>query len=116
MLLWATGEPVQKGDKITENIEIEPVWKDCGTDSHGDADKDNHCDECGYIMVKEDKTEDTAALTDADTGHEDEKPPKDNSGAPSWMILVISCFGGIIAICGVVLAVVLRPSKKKRQV
>ena len=80
---------------------------------------DNHCDECGYIMVKEVTSEETTASsneTTADTGHEEEKPPKDNSEAPSWMIILISCFGGIIAICGVVLAVVLRPSKKKRQV
>ena len=70
-------------------------------------------------MVKEVKPEETTASiegTTADTGHEDEKTPKDHSDAPGWMILVISCFGGIIAICGVVLAVVLRPSKKKRQV
>jgi len=110
----ATGEPVKKGDKLTENIEIEPVWKDCGEDKHADADKDNHCDECGYIMVKEVKPEETTASADettADTGHEDEKPPKDNSDAPSWMIIVISCFSGVIAVCGVVLAVVLKKKK-----
>ena len=110
----ATGEPVEKGDKLTENIEIEPVWKDCGEDKHADADKDNHCDECGYIMVKEVTPEETTASageTTADTGREDEKTPNDNSDTPNWMIIVISCFGGIIAICGIVLAVVLKKKK-----
>mgnify|MGYP002514883414 CR=1 FL=1 len=96
-------------ERITENIEIEPVWKDCGEDKHADTDKDNHCDECGYIMVKEVKPEETTASsgkTTTDTGHEDEKTPKDHSDAPGWMILMISCFGGIIAVCGIVLAVV----------
>ena len=80
---------------------------------------DNHCDECGYIMVKEVTSEETTASSEgtaADTGHEDEKTSKNNSEPSNWMIILISCFGGIIAICGVVLAVVLRPSKKKRQV
>ena len=110
----ATGEPVKKGDKLSENIEIEPVWKDCGEDRHADADKDNHCDECGHIMVKEDipeETEEVGNETTSDTGHEDEKTPKDNRNAPNWMIIVISCFGGIIAICGIVLAVVLKKKK-----
>lgn len=111
----ATGEPVKKGDTLTENIEIEPVWKDCGEDKHTDIDEDNRCDKCGYIMVNEVKPEDTAASTDEtteDSGHEDEKAPKYNSGGiPSWFIIVISCFGGVIAICGVVLAVVLRKKK-----
>lgn len=111
----ATGEPVKKGDTLTENIEIEPVWKDCGEDKHTDIDEDNHCDKCGYIMVNEVKPEDTAASTDEtteDSGHEDEKAPKYNSGGiPSWFIIVISCFGGVIAVCGVVLAVALRKKK-----
>ena len=48
----------------------------------------------------------------ANTGNEDEKMPKDHNGsAPGWMIVVISCFGGVIALCGVVLAVVLRKKK-----
>lgn len=109
----ATGKPVEKGDKLTENIEIVPVWKDCGEEKHADADKDNRCDECGYIMVKEVTTEETSAgETTADTGHEEEKTPNDNSDAPNRMIIVVSCFGGIIAICGIVVAVVL---KKKKQ-
>lgn len=111
----ATGEPVKKGDTLTENIEIEPVWKDCGEDKHTDIDEDNRCDKCGYIMVNKVKPEDTAASTDEtteDSGREDEKAPKYNSGGiPSWFIIVISCFGGVIAICGVVLAVVLRKKK-----
>lgn len=111
----ATGEPVKKGDTLTENIEIEPVWKDCGEDKHTDIDEDNRCDKCGYIMVNKVKPEDTAASTDEtteDSGHEDEKAPKYNSGGvPSWFIIVISCFGGVIAVCGVVLAVALRKKK-----
>ena len=111
----ATGEPVKKGDKLTENIEIEPVWKDCGEGKHADADKDNHCDECGYILVKEVKPGGTTSVPDdtpADIGNEGEKPPKDhNGGVQSWMILLIACFGGVIALCGVVLAVVLRKKK-----
>ena len=110
----ATGEPVKKGDKLTGNIEIEPVFKDCGEVNHADTDEDNHCDACGYIMVKEVKPEDTSAPADdtaSDTGHEDEKTPKDTDGTPSWMIIVISCFGGVIAICVVVLAVFLKKKK-----
>ncbi len=111
----ATGEPVKKGDRLTGNIEIEPVWKDCGEGKHADADGDNHCDECGYIMVKEVRPEDTTAATDetaAESGREGEEMPKDDSvGMPGWMIVLISCFGGVIALCGVVLAVVLKKKK-----
>lgn len=110
----STGEPVKKGDKLTENVELEPVWKDCGEDKHTDTDEDNHCDACGYIIMKEVKPEETTASADDtsfDTGHENEKTPKDNAGAPSWMIIVISCFGSVISICGVVLAVFLKKKK-----
>ena len=110
----STGEPVKKGDKLTGNVELEPVWKDCGEDKHTDTDEDNHCDACGYIIMKEVKPEETTASADDtsfDTGHENEKTPKDNAGAPSWMIIVISCFGSVISICGVVLAVFLKKKK-----
>jgi len=48
-----TGQTVSKGDKITANVEIVPVWKDCGEDKHTDKNSDNRCDSCGYILVKE---------------------------------------------------------------
>ena len=100
-----TGEPVKKGDKLTENIEIEPVWKDCGEDNHTDTDEDNHCDECGYIMVKE-------VGPGANIGDEGGKTSNDSSGgAQSWMILALSCFGGVIAVSGVVLVVALMKKK-----
>lgn len=100
----ATGESVKKGDRLTDNIEIVPVWKDCGENNHSDADKDNHCDECGYIMNKEAYTEDTAAPTD-------EISKEYGAGIQSWWIIAISCFGGVIAVCVVVLAVALKKKK-----
>jgi len=107
----STGEPVKKGDKLTGNVELEPVWKDCGENRHADTDGDNHCDACGYIILKEVKPEETTASgddTSFDTGYEDERIPKDNNGIPDWMIIVISCFVGVFAVCGAVLVVFLK--------
>ena len=110
----ATGEPVKKGDKLTENIEIVPVWKDCDEGNHIDADGDGHCDVCGYITVKAEVPEDTTAPADettADTTAENEKTPQEKDDFPWWMVIVISCFGGVIVICGIVLAVLLKKKK-----
>ena len=110
----ATGEVVKKGDKLTENIEIEPVWMDCGEDNHTDADKDNRCDACGYILAKPSEPDDTTSSGDDTSagGEQDgQNTPQANGGAPSWAIILISCFGGIIAVCGAVLALVLKKKK-----
>ena len=110
----ATGEVVKKGDKLTENIEIEPVWMDCGEDNHTDADGDNSCDECGYILAKPSEPDDTTLSgDDASSGDEQDgqNTPQANGGAPSWIIILISCFGGIISVCGAVLALVLKKKK-----
>ncbi|MBO5274643.1 MAG: hypothetical protein J6I45_08530 [Clostridia bacterium] len=110
----ATGEPVNKGDKLTGNVELEPVWKDCGEDKHKDANENNHCDACGYILVKDVKPVETTNNGDdisSDTEHEDEIISENNDGVPSGMIIVILCFGGVIAICGIILAVCLKKKK-----
>ncbi len=103
----ATGEAVKKGDKLTGNIEIEPVWKDCGEGNHADADGDNHCDECGYIMVK-DKT---PPIDDTPTDIGVEEVPQTKSGVPTWATIIIACFGVVIVACGGVLAVLLKKKK-----
>lgn len=46
-----TGETVKKGDKLTGNIEIKPIWKDCGESMHINTDKDHCCDKCGCILI-----------------------------------------------------------------
>ncbi|MBQ4538185.1 MAG: hypothetical protein II995_01105, partial [Oscillospiraceae bacterium] len=59
-----TNEPVKKGDKLTGNIEIIPVWKDCGDNKHTDANTDYACDECGFkLPVPEQPVSEPAAET-----------------------------------------------------
>ncbi len=110
----ATGETVKKGDKLTENIEIEPVWKDCGEGNHTDANEDNRCDDCGYILVKPSQPDDTTAPTDETTANNEqngENPPQTKDGTPSWVIILISCFVGVIAVCTTVLGIILKKKK-----
>lgn len=48
---WAdkeTGNPVKAGDKLSGDIVLVPVWKDCGTGKHIDKNDDDVCDVCGY--------------------------------------------------------------------
>ena len=109
----ATGEPVKKGDKLTGNIELEPIWKDCGEGNHTDTDDDNRCDDCGYITVKSPEPEETTSAEETtDIKAEDtEKQDESSSGMPAWLIVIICAFGGLTAACtGVVIA-----SKKKKQ-
>ena len=42
---------VTKGQKLSENITIYPVWKDCGAGNHTDADKNGICDVCGKRLA-----------------------------------------------------------------
>ena len=56
------------------------------------------------------QTEETTAVPESDSGHEDNKMPKDNGNIPDWMIILVSCFGAVIAVCGVVLVLL----KKKK--
>jgi len=110
----ATGEAVKKGDKLTENIEIAPAWKDCGEGNHTDANEDNNCDDCGYILVKPSQPEGTNTSdseTTADNERNGENTSQAKDGAPSWGIILISCFGGVIVVCGVILVVVLKKKK-----
>lgn len=112
----ATGEAVKKGDKLTENIEIVPVWKDCGEGSHVDENGDNRCDKCGYITVKEATPEDTTSPvedTSADTEPTDEKKPDSDpkGGVPGWMLIVIICIAVVIIACCIVLVIFLRKKK-----
>jgi len=59
-----TNEPVKKGDKLTGNIEIIPVWKGCGDGKHIDAKNDYICDECGFKMpIPEEPAKESAAET-----------------------------------------------------
>ena len=72
------------------------------------------CDECGYILAKPSEPDDTTSSgDDASAGDEQDgqNTPQANGGAPSWVIILISCFGGIIAVCGAVLALVLKKKK-----
>lgn len=98
-----TGEPVKKGDKLTGNIEIEPVWKDCGEDHHKDENADNHCDDCGYILVR--KTVQAVNPPETDSSESD-------SGIPVYVIAVLSIFGGIVAVCVIVIITTLTKKKK----
>lgn len=108
----ATGEVVKQGDKLTENIEIEPVWKDCGEGNHTDANEDNRCDDCGYILAKPSEPDDTTAPdSEANNEQNGENTPQANGGTPSLAIILISCFGGVIAVCAAILAVVLKKKK-----
>jgi len=110
----ATGEMVKKGDKLTENIEIAPIWKDCGEGNHTDANEDHSCDECGYILVKPAQPDDTGAPDGGTEGDQDnEETPQPKDGIPGWAIVLLSCFGGLAAAGGVTTAVVLRKKKKQ---
>jgi len=118
----STGEPVKKGDIITGNIEIEPVWKDCGDSKHTDKNDDNNCDECGYILVKDTpkpdesdkndetepsgKTDDPQDNTDPDDKSDDNPDDKpDEGGMPIWVIAVIGVFAAVVVTCGTILVV-----------
>lgn len=113
----ATGEPVKKGDKLTGNIELEPVFRDCGEGKHPDGDEDNACDECWYILVKtehpiesEEDNTGTVKKNDTDpTGGQD----ADHEGMPSWFIWIIAAGGSAVAVCGTVLLIVLRKKRDK---
>jgi len=105
----ATGEMVKKGDLLTGNIEIVPVWMDCGEDNHTDADENNICDDCGYIL-KQPSNSDEKPTTDDEQNSND--MTQKNDGIPTWVIILISCLGVVLVAGGVVLVIVL---KKKKQ-
>ncbi|MBE6560459.1 MAG: hypothetical protein E7662_04980 [Ruminococcaceae bacterium] len=104
----ATGTPVAKGDKLTGNIEIEPVWKDCGENNHADKNDNGACDECGYILEPQKQPDDPVP---AETQAPAETPPTENSGIPLWVIIILSLSFGIMAICGCILIIT---AKKRR--
>jgi len=110
----ATGEAVKKGDMLTENIEIEPVWKDCGEGKHADADKDDSCDECGYIMVKpalpEEPTESKENIPEAPTT---DVPPTDevDGEKPKGAIGIIAAVAALLAGGGGTWYVIMRKKK-----
>ena len=101
----ATGEPVKKGDKLTDSIEIAPVWKDCGEDQHSDKNKDHSCDECGH------KLPDTTETGDRTTDSTKQSEKEENSGVPLWVILIGSGAAGIFAVCT---GVLLFANRKKK--
>ena len=117
-----TGETVKKGDKLTASIELVPVWKDCGEAVHADApadkNKDNHCDVCGYILVKESVPEETGAAdtgapedtTAADTGDVSDGPS--GGSIPPWIFIILGAFAATAVGCGTVLIVSSRKKKK----
>ena len=107
----ATGELIKKGDILTENIEIEPVWMDCGENNHTDADENNICDDCGYVLQKPSEPEDATEPTTDDEQKGDDLP-KEDDGVQTWLIVLLSCLGVALAAGGVVLVIVL---KKKKQ-
>ena len=111
----ATGEPVKKGDKLTGNVELEPVWKNCPEDNHTDEDGDDICDECGYIFVKSEIPggEDTTAADNQSNTNPTDGQDADRDGMPSWLIWLIVGCGGVVAACGSVLFVVLRKKKNE---
>ena len=43
-----TGKPVKEGDRLSGDIVLVPVWKDCGEGKHVDKNDDDICDNCGY--------------------------------------------------------------------
>jgi len=122
-----TGEQVKKGDKLTGNVELVPVWKDCGENNHNDGDNDNHCDKCGYIMVKSEVI--TPPVSVADTTQNTEEPsapgeqpgeqpaeqPSEKSGIPTWLIVVIAVASAAVLSCVTVLIVVFSKNKKKSE-
>ena len=102
-----TGEPVKKGDQLTGNVELEPIWKDCGEGKHTDGNADELCDECGYNLVPPVVPGESVP---EDTDSSDNTTPQ-KEGIPSWLILLFSLFGGIVVICGGILAVVFAKRK-----
>jgi len=110
-----TGEPVKKGDKLTGNIELVPVWKDCGEGNHTDSDTDEICDECGYILVKETKPDDEKEPPETDAPAKND--PQDGDGkapkSPAGGIIAGIGSAGLVAIVSV--AAVLSRKKKKEK-
>jgi len=121
----ATGETVKKGDVLKENIELVPVWKDCGADKHGEGDENGRCVNCGYILANdskpsdeiggsEEKEENTEAVTEneteaeTDTGSDDGKAP---GKTPVAAIIILSVLGVASAGCT---AVIIFVTKKKK--
>lgn len=111
----ATGEPVKKGDKLTEKIELEPVFKDCGKDNHSDSNEDNACDECGYILMK---AEFSIEREEDDTGTAEQNGTEpaggqdaDHEEIPTWFIWIIAVGGSVVVVCGAVLLIVLVKKK-----
>jgi len=116
----ATGETVQKGDKISRNIELEPKWRDCGEGNHVDSDGDNACDECGFIMKKETEpaeTDDPAVTDPSETTPTETTDTVDEPGdtankMPTFVIVALSLFGAAVIVCGAVLVSISRKKSK----
>jgi len=134
-----TGNIVKSGDKLTGNIELEPVFKDCGEDNHKDEDNDNACDECGHILVKQtpetdntpettpDETETTTKAPDDEqtseaSGTEAQKSPENGSDSTGIdgdkdsngiIAIIISALAAVIAAVIAIITVILSKKKKK---
>lgn len=123
----ATGEPVKKGDKLTGNIELTPVWKDCGEGAHADGDEDDCCDECGYVMKKQPTPTETPTPTpapdstptptpvandDPSGGDENDETDEEKPSEvmPMWAIVSIPAAAAVAAAGGGILI-----AKKKKE-
>ena len=82
---------------------------DCGENNHTDADENNICDDCGYIL-KQPSNSDEKPTTDDEQNSND--MTQKNAGIQTWVIILISCLGVVLVAGGVVLVIVL---KKKNQ-
>ncbi len=114
---WAdkeSGEFVKKGDKISGNVELVPVWKDCGAENHTDKNDDTHCDICGYILKKEPEEttspEDSSSTEPLESG---ENGDDSDSGSSGWLIGILSASAGIAAVGGGVLFAVKKKKNKE---
>ena len=115
-----------------------PIWKDCGEDNHNDGDSDGSCDDCGYILVKNDikpnepETDAPVETEPSDVGNEkpisdktkapseeqtttDDRLASDDSepsGVPAFVIVILVVLGVVIIVCTAVIIIVVKKKKK----
>ena len=93
---------------ITENIEIAPVWKDCGEGNHNDGNSDNRCDDCGYILVKETEPSDESDVPETEIVTAE----KQSCEFPIWLTVILAV---IFAAAAVTVAVTVAVKKKNKR-